>query len=77
MCIAGYFLKFSFKLAGQGGLSKKTIGGQTDRRYKGIQRNTSESGIKCVCLNPRSITNKKKRIKHYVRLYKTPYNRNN
>ena len=39
-----------FKLVGQGGLSKKTIGGQKERRSKKIQRNTSESGIKCVCL---------------------------
>ena len=49
----------SFKLVGQGGLSKNTIGGQKDRRSKKIQRNTSESGIKCVCLNARSIINKK------------------
>ena len=40
-------------------MSKKTIGGQKDRRSKRIQRNTSESGIKCVCLNARSIINKK------------------
>ena len=46
-------------LLGRGGLSKKTIGGQKDRRSKKIQRNTSESGIKCVCLNARSIINKK------------------
>ena len=32
-------------------MSKKTIGGQKDRISKNIQRNTSESGIKCVCLN--------------------------
>ena len=48
-----------FKLVGQGGLSKNTIGGQKDMRSKKIQRNTSESGIKCVCLNARSIINKK------------------
>ena len=49
------------KLVGQGGKSKKTIGGhgQKDKRSKNIQRNTSESGIKCVCLNARSIINKK------------------
>ena len=41
-----------------GGLSKNTIGGQKDRRSKEIQRNTSASGIKCVCLNARSIINK-------------------
>ena len=40
-------------------MSKNTIGGQTGRRSKKIQRNTSESGIKCVCLNARSIINKK------------------
>ena len=40
-------------------MSKKTIDGQKDRRSKKIQRNTSESGIKCVCLNARSIINKK------------------
>ena len=46
---------------GRGGKSKKTIGGrgQKDKRSKNIQRNTSESGIKCVCLNARSIINKK------------------
>ena len=41
-----------------GGLSKNTIGGPTDKRSKKIQRNTSASGIKCVCLNARSIINK-------------------
>ena len=40
-------------------MSKKTIGGQKERRSKKIQRNTSESRIKCVCLNARSIINKK------------------
>ena len=40
-------------------MSKKNIGGQKDRRSKRIQRNTSESGIKCVCLNARNIINKK------------------
>ena len=46
---------------GRGGESKKTIGGhgQKDKRSNNIQRNTSESGIKCVCLNARSIINKK------------------
>ena len=39
-------------------MSKKTIGGQKDIRYNIIQRNTSESAIKCVCLNARSIINK-------------------
>ena len=45
---------------------KKTIGGQKDRRYKRIQRNTSESGIKCVCLNARSIINKKTKLNMMV-----------
>ena len=40
-------------------MSKNIIGGQKDRRSKKIQRNTSESGIKCVWLNARSIKNKK------------------
>ena len=40
-------------------MSKNTIGGQKDRRSKKIQRNTSESGIKCACLNARSIIHKK------------------
>ena len=35
------------------------MGGQKDRRSKKIQRNTSASGIKCVCLNARSIIIKK------------------
>ena len=43
-------------------MSKKTIGGLNDRRYKRIQRNTSESGIKCVCLNARSIINRKNEL---------------
>ena len=40
-------------------MSKNTICEQQDRRSKKIQRNTSESGIKCVCLNARSIIHKK------------------
>ena len=43
-------------------MSKNTIGGQKDRRSKKIQRNTSESGIECVCLNARSIINKKSEL---------------
>ena len=43
------------------GLSTKTIG-QKDTRYKRIQRNTSEAGIKCVCLNARSIIHKKNEL---------------
>ena len=47
-------------------MSKKTIGGQKYRRSKKIQRNTSESGIKCVCLNVRSIINKKTELNSMV-----------
>ena len=66
-----------FKLVGQGGgLSKNTIGGQKDRRSKKIQRNTSKSGIKCMCLNARSIINKKTELNITVD-DKTSYNRNN
>ena len=43
-------------------MSKKTTGGQKDRRCKRIQRNTSEFGIKCVCLNARSIIKKKNEL---------------
>ena len=44
---------------GQGGLSKKAKKVQEYSRCKGIQRNTLVSGIKCVCLNARSIIHKK------------------
>ena len=44
---------------GQGGLSKKAKQIQEDSRCKGIQGNTSKEEIKCVCLNARSIINKK------------------
>ena len=40
-------------------MSKKALNAQEDRRCKGIQGNTSKSEIKCVCLNARSIINKK------------------
>ena len=43
-------------------MSKKTIDGQKDRRCNSIQRNTSESGIKCVSLNVRRIINKKSEL---------------
>ena len=42
------------------------MGGQKDRRSKKIQRNTSESGIKCVCLHARSIINKKTELNMMV-----------
>ena len=47
-------------------LLKNTIGGQNDRRCKRIQRNTSESGIKCVRLMARSIINKKNELNMMV-----------
>ena len=44
---------------GQGGLSKKAQKVQEDSTCKGIQGSTSKEEIKCVCLNARSIINKK------------------
>ena len=44
---------------GQGGLSRKAQQVQEDSRRKGIQGSTSTEEIKCVCLNDRSIINKK------------------
>ena len=44
---------------GQGGLSWKAQQVQEDSRHKGIQGSTSREEIKCVCLNARSIINKK------------------
>ena len=40
-------------------MSKKALNVQDDSRRKGIQGNTSKSEMKCVCLNARSIINKK------------------
>ena len=40
-------------------MSKKALNVQDDSICKGIQGNTSKSEIKCVCLNARSIINKK------------------
>ena len=51
-----------FKPVGQGGFLNKSIGGQKDSRYKRIQGNTYKSGIKYVCLNGRSIINKKNEL---------------
>ena len=51
-----------FKLVVQKGLSKKDQNVQEDNICKGIQSNTSESGIKCVCLNARSIINNKNEL---------------
>ena len=44
---------------GQGGLSKKAKKVQEDSTCKGKQGSTSKEEIKCVCLNARSIINKK------------------
>ena len=40
-------------------MSKKALNVQEDSRCKRIQGNTSKSEIKCMCLNARSIINKK------------------
>ena len=48
-------------------LSKKAQPVQEGSRCKGMQGGTSKEEIKCVCLNARSIINKKKRIEHYGR----------
>ena len=40
-------------------MSKKALNVQDDSRSKEIERNTSKSEIKYVCLNARSIINKK------------------
>ena len=47
---------------GQGGLSKKAQKVQEDSRCNGIQGSTSKEEIKCVCLNARSIINKKNEL---------------
>ena len=44
---------------GQGGLSNQAKKVQEDSRCKGTQGNTSKAEIKCVCLDARSIVNKK------------------
>ena len=51
-------------------MSKNIIDGQKDRRSKKIQRNTSESGIKCVRLNARSIINQKSELNIMVDVIK-------
>ena len=43
-------------------MSKKVLNIQEDSRCKGIQGNTSKAKIKCVCLNDRSIINKKNEL---------------
>ena len=51
---------------GQGGLSKKAQKVQEDSRCKGIEGSTSKEEIKCVCLNARSIINKKNELNSMV-----------
>ena len=51
---------------GQGGLSRKAQQIQEDSRRKGIQGSTSREEIKCVCLNARSIINKKDELNSMV-----------
>ena len=51
-----------FKLVGLGDLSKKAQKVQADNRCKGTQGNKSKAEIKCVCLNDRSIINKKNEL---------------
>ena len=53
------WVKYDIKLVGQEGWSNKAQNVQEDNICKGLQTNTSEYGIKCVCLNARSIINKK------------------
>ena len=43
-------------------MSKKALNIQEDSRCNGIQGNTSKAEIKCVCLNARSIINKKNEL---------------
>ena len=43
-------------------MSKKAQNVQEDSRCKGLQGNTSKAEIKCVCLNARSIINKKNEL---------------
>ena len=51
-----------YKLIGQGGLSKKAQKVQADSGCKGIQGNTYKAEMICVCLNARSILNKKNEL---------------
>ena len=56
------WVKSIFKLVGQWGWSKKAQKVQADSGCKGIQGNTPKAEIKCVCLNARSIINKKNEL---------------
>ena len=44
------------------GLSKQALNIQEDSRCNGIQGNTSKAGLKCECLNARSIIIKKNEL---------------
>ena len=55
-------VSYLIKLVGQGGLSKKAQSVQEGSRCKGMQGSTSKEEIKCVCLNARSIINKKNEL---------------
>ena len=46
----------------------------TDKPITKCPKNMSEAGYICVCLNARSIVNKKKGIKHYGRRYCPSHN---
>ena len=51
-----------FKQIGQGGCRKRLYVDKMIGDARELQRNTSEYGIKCVCLNARSIINKKNEL---------------
>ena len=51
-------------------MSKKAQKVQEDSRCKGIQGSTSKEEIKCVCLNARSIINKKEELNIMVDVIK-------
>ena len=63
-----------FKLVGRG-MSKKAQPVQEGSRCKGIQGGISKEESKCVCLNARSIINKKNESNIMVDDIKTSYNR--
>ena len=48
-----------YDIYGQVFFSKQALNIQEDSRCKGIQGHTSKAEIKCLCINARSIINKK------------------
>ena len=52
-------VKYDILTSWAGGLTMKAQNVHEDSRCKGIQRITSRAEIECVCLNARSIINKK------------------